>query len=81
MKRQNLWIGHERIEEKEKQVKGIENILNKIIHDNFPNLKKIKVPTKLHEACRTTNRTGAEKKFPMKYNNQNIKYPVQRHEY
>jgi hypothetical protein len=37
------------------QLKGAVNIFNKIIEENFPNLKKEK-PMNIQEAYRTTNR-------------------------
>jgi DNA repair exonuclease SbcCD ATPase subunit len=37
------------------QLKGPENIFNKIIEENFPNLKK-EMPMNIQEACRTPNR-------------------------
>jgi hypothetical protein len=53
MKRPNLRII--RIEEKEdSQLKGPENIFNKIIEENFSNLKK-EVDIKVKEAYRTPN--------------------------
>jgi hypothetical protein len=41
----------------EVETKGIHNVLNKIIIDNFPNLEKT-MPIQLQEACRTPNRQG-----------------------
>jgi chromosome segregation ATPase len=41
--------------EEEVQAKGIHNIVNKIITENFPNLEKV-MPVQLQEASRTTNR-------------------------
>jgi hypothetical protein len=43
------------IEEEEVQAKGIFNIFNKIITENFPNLKKV-FPIQVQEASRTPNR-------------------------
>jgi hypothetical protein len=43
------------IEEGEVQAKGIHNIVNKIITENFPNLKKV-LPIQVQEASRTPNR-------------------------
>jgi hypothetical protein len=55
IKRANLRIAG--IEEGEEvQTKGICNIFNKIIMENFPNLKKI-FPIQVQEASRTPNRT------------------------
>jgi hypothetical protein len=41
--------------EEEVQVKGICNIFNKIITENFPNLKKV-LPIQVQETSRTPNR-------------------------
>jgi hypothetical protein len=43
------------IKDKEVQVKGIRNIVNKIIAENFPNLKK-ELSIQVQEASRTPNR-------------------------
>jgi hypothetical protein len=54
MRRPNLRkIGME--ESKDYQIKGPVNIINKIIEENFPNLKK-EVPMNVQEAYRTQNR-------------------------
>jgi hypothetical protein len=54
VKRPNLRII--RIEEnKDSQLKGIQNVFNKIIKENFPNLKK-EMPIKVKEAYRIPNR-------------------------
>jgi chromosome segregation ATPase len=54
IRRQNLWIiGVD--ENEDFQLKGPENIFNKIIDENFPNLKK-DMPMNIQEAYRTTNR-------------------------
>ncbi|OPX54009.1 RBD-like domain-containing protein [Oceanospirillum multiglobuliferum] len=59
MKRPNLRIiGIE--EGEEYQLKGTENIFNKIIEENFPNLKK-EIPMKIQEAYRTPNRLDQKK--------------------
>jgi esterase/lipase len=50
IKRPNLRIIG--IEEEEVQVKGIHNIFNKIITENFPNLEKV-MPIQVKEASRT----------------------------
>ena len=71
MKRPNLRIiGVE--EGEELQLKGPENIFNKIIEENFPNLKN-DIPMKVQEAYRTPNRLD-QKKIPSPYNNQNTKH-------
>ena len=49
-------------EEEDLQLKGPENIFNKIIEENFPNLKK-DIPMKVQEAYRTPNRLD-QKKYP-----------------
>jgi hypothetical protein len=43
------------IEEEEVQAKGIHNIFNKIITENFLNLEKV-MPIQIQEASRTPNR-------------------------
>jgi hypothetical protein len=54
MRRPNLRIiGIE--DSKDSQLKGPINIFNKIIEENFPNLKK-EMPITIQEAYRTTNR-------------------------
>ena len=62
IKRSNLRIiGVE--EREELQIKGPENIVNKIIEENFPNLKN-DIPMKFQEAYRTPNRLD-QKKNPL----------------
>jgi hypothetical protein len=52
------------IEEREEmQTKGIHNIFNKIIKENFPNLKK-ELPTQVQEASRTPNRLYQNRTSP-----------------
>ncbi|KAL6050868.1 hypothetical protein STEG23_017880 [Scotinomys teguina] len=59
MKRPNLRIiGKE--EGEEYQLKGTENIFNKIIEENFPDLNKEK-PIEIQEAYRTPNRLDPQK--------------------
>jgi hypothetical protein len=54
IKRQNLRImGIE--EGEEVQAKGMHNIFNKVITENFPNLEKT-IPIQVEEASRTLNR-------------------------
>ena len=54
MRRSNLRIiGIE--ESEDSQLKGLVNIFNKIIEENFPNLKK-ELPINIQEAYRTPNR-------------------------
>ena len=50
-------------EGEELQIKGPENIFNKIIEENFPNLKN-DIPMKVQEAYRTPNRLN-QKKNPL----------------
>ncbi|KAL6084097.1 hypothetical protein STEG23_018682 [Scotinomys teguina] len=60
MKRPNIRIiGIE--EGEEYKLKGTENIFNKIIEENFPNLKK-EPPIKIQETYRTANRLDPQKK-------------------
>ena len=50
-----------RVEEGEElQIKGPENIFNKIIEENFPNLKNY-MPMKVQEVYRTPNRLDQKK--------------------
>jgi chromosome segregation ATPase len=53
-------------EEEEVQAKGIRNISNKIITENFPNLEKA-VPIQVQEASRTPNRLDQNRTNPMTY--------------
>ena len=53
MRRPNLWIIVD--ENEDFQLKGPANIFNKIIEENFPNLKK-EMPMNIQEAYRTPNR-------------------------
>jgi hypothetical protein len=50
-------------EEEEVQVKGMCNILNKIIIVNFQNLKKV-LPIQVQECSRTTNRLDQNRTSP-----------------
>ena len=61
MKRSNLRIIG--IEGEELQFKGTENIFNKIIEENIPNLKK-DMSMKIQEAYRTPNRLDQKKSPP-----------------
>jgi hypothetical protein len=45
------------------QAKGIHNILNKIITENFPNLKKV-LPIQVQEGSKTPNRLYQNRTFP-----------------
>ena len=53
-------------------IKGPENLFNKTIEENFPNLKN-DIPMKVQEAYRTLNRLDQKKIIPSPYNNQNTK--------
>jgi hypothetical protein len=62
MRRPNLWIiGVD--ENEDFQLKGAANIFNKIIEENFPNLKK-EMPMNIQEAYRTPNRLDQKKFLP-----------------
>jgi hypothetical protein len=62
IKRPNLRIMG--IEEREEvQAKGIHNIFNKIITENFPNLEKV-MPLQAQEASRTPNRLDQNRTNP-----------------
>jgi hypothetical protein len=50
-------------EGEEVQAKGIHNIFNKIITENFPNLEKV-VPIEVQEASRTPNRLHLNRPTP-----------------
>jgi hypothetical protein len=63
IKRPNLRImGIE--EGEEVQMKGICNIFNKIITENFPNLEKV-MPIQVQEASRTANRLDQNRTTPL----------------
>jgi chromosome segregation ATPase len=51
------------IEEEELQAKGIHNIFNKIITENFPNLEKT-MSIQVQEASRTPNRLDQNRTIP-----------------
>jgi archaeosine-15-forming tRNA-guanine transglycosylase len=62
IKRPNLRImGSE--EGEEVQAKGIHNIFNKIIIENFPNLEKT-MPIQVQKASRTPNRLDQDRTSP-----------------
>jgi hypothetical protein len=72
IKRLNLRImGIE--EGEEVQAKGMHNIFNKIITENFPNLKKT-IPIQVQEASRTPNRLDQNRTTPKKYYHENNKH-------
>jgi hypothetical protein len=52
-----------RIEEEEVKAKGIHNLFNKIMTENFPNLEKV-MPTQVQEASRTPNRLDQNRISP-----------------
>ena len=64
--------------EEELQLKDTENIFNKIIKENFPNLKK-DIPMKVQEAYRTPTRL--DRKVALPYNNKKPKYTRIKKEY
>jgi hypothetical protein len=64
-------------EHEDSQLKGPVNIINKIVEENFPNLKK-EMSMNIQEAYRTPNSFGPEKKFFLSHNNQNTKCTKQR---
>jgi hypothetical protein len=51
------------IEEEEVQAKGIPNIFNKTIKEDFPNLEKV-MPIQVQEASRTPNRLDQNRTTP-----------------
>jgi hypothetical protein len=61
IKRPNLRIMG--IKEEEVQAKGMQNIFNKIIMENFPNLEK-DIPIQMQEASRTPNRPDQNRTTP-----------------
>jgi hypothetical protein len=63
IKRPNLRIMNIEEEEEEVQAKGISNIINKIIKENFPNLEKT-MPIQVQEASRTPNRLDQNRTTP-----------------
>jgi hypothetical protein len=75
MKRPNLQIMG--VEEREEiQTKGIDNLFNRIIAENFPNLKK-----ELHPgigSLQNTKPTRPKKKHPQTHHNQNPQHIEQR---
>jgi hypothetical protein len=50
-------------EEEEVQAKGMRNIFNKIITENFPNIEK-SIPIQIQEASRTPNRPDQNMSTP-----------------
>jgi hypothetical protein len=60
MKRQNLRIIRI-VKNEESQFKGPENVFNKIIEENFPNLKK-EMDIKVQEVYRTPNKWDQKRK-------------------
>jgi hypothetical protein len=61
IKRPNLRIMG--IEEEEVQAKGMHNIFNKIITENFPKLEKT-MPIRVQDASRTLNRPDQNRTTP-----------------
>ena len=66
-------------ESEDSQFKGPVNIFNKIIEENFPNLKR-EIPMTIQEAYRTPNRLD-QKRLLWSHNNQNTKCTKQRKKY
>jgi hypothetical protein len=58
------------VEGEEIQMKGIDNLFNRIIAEKFPNLKKERV-TQVQEAYRTLNHPDQKKKHSQTHHNQN----------
>jgi hypothetical protein len=52
-------------EREEVRAKGIHNIFNKIITENFPNLEKV-MPIQVQEASRTPNRLDQNRTSPQR---------------
>jgi hypothetical protein len=63
MRRPNLRIIGMK-ESEDSQLKGLVNIFNKIIEENFPNLKK-EIPINIEEAYRTLNRLDQKRITPV----------------
>jgi hypothetical protein len=61
IKRPNLRIMG--IEGEEVQAKGIHNVFNKIITENFPNLEEV-IPIQVQEVYRTPNRLDQNRTSP-----------------
>jgi hypothetical protein len=59
-------------ENKDFQLKGPVNVFNKIIEENFPNIKK-EMHINIQEAYRTPNRLDQKRNSPPTHNNQNNK--------
>jgi prefoldin subunit 5 len=77
MRRPNMWITIGEDENEDFQLKGPENIFNKIVEENFPNLKE-EMPMNIQEAYRTPNRLDQKRnssrhKIIIIRNNQNNK--------
>jgi hypothetical protein len=51
------------IEEEEVQAKGMHNVFNKIITDNFPSVEKT-MPIQIQETTRTPNRPDQNRATP-----------------
>lgn len=74
MKRPNLRIiGIQ--EGEEFQLQGPENIINRIIEENFLHLKK-EMPISIHEVCRTPNRLECKRTTLPPNNNKNTKCAI-----
>jgi hypothetical protein len=55
-------------EREEVQAKGISNIFNKILKENFPNLKKV-MPIQVQDTSRTPNRLKQNRTSPQHIKN------------
>jgi hypothetical protein len=75
IKRPNLLMGIE--EGEEVQAKGISNIFNKIVTDNFPNLEKV-LPIQVQEASRTPNRLNQNRTSPQHINIKTIAQRIEK---
>jgi hypothetical protein len=64
-------------ESEDSKLKGPVNIFNKIIEENFPNLKK-EMPINIQEAYRTPNKWEQKRNLPPSHNHQNTKHTEQR---
>jgi hypothetical protein len=65
------------IEGEEIQTKGIDNLFNRIIAKNFPNLEKERV-TQVQEAYKTPNHQDQKRNTPQTHHNQNTQHTEQR---
>jgi hypothetical protein len=59
------------------QTKSIDNLFNRIIAENFPNLEK-EIVIQVQEAYRTPKHQDQKKEHPQTYHNQNDQHTEQR---